>query len=71
VILRSQRKHNSKRPLPYYVEALAKGIRQREETTFSQSELRLPRHNHAVTEAGFVLKILGFVIALSIDCLDR
>jgi hypothetical protein len=71
VVLRSQRKHNSKRPMPYYVEAVAKGIRQRVETTFSQIELRLPRHIHAVTEAGFVLKILGFVLAFSVECLAR
>ena len=49
VILRAQRKKNSKRPLALCLEFLGKPIRQRVETTFSQLEARLPKHIHAVT----------------------
>ena len=63
IILQSQRKKNSKRPLLPWLEALGRPIRQRIETTFSQVESLLPRHIHAVTARCLVLKILCFFLA--------
>lgn len=71
IILQSQRKANSKRPLAPWLEALARPIRQRIETTFSQLEALLPRHIHAVTERGFVLKTICFLLAISLNYLQR
>jgi hypothetical protein len=70
VILRSQRKSNSKRPLPVCLEFLAKPVRQRVETTFSQLEALLPKHIHAVTPHGLVLKLVCFLLAVSFSYLD-
>ena len=65
IVLRSQRKRNAKRPLPAWLEFLAKPVRQRVETTFSQLEALLPKHIHAVTAQGFVLKVVCFLLAVS------
>ena len=37
------------------------------ETTFSRITFFLPRKIHAVTDAGFELKVMGFIIALSLN----
>lgn len=37
------------------------------ETTFSQISMLLPKKIHAVTDAGFELKILGFIMAIAIN----
>lgn len=63
IILQSQRKKNSKRPLLPWLEALGRPIRQRIETTFSQVESLLPKHIHAVTARCVALKILCFFLA--------
>lgn len=69
IILQSQRKSNSKRPLLPWLQALGRPIRQRVETTFSQLEALLPKHIHAVTPKCLVLKILCFLLALSFKAL--
>lgn len=69
--LRAQRKKNSKRPLPLCFEFLGKPIRQRVETTFSQFEALLPKHIHAVTPHGFTLKVVCFLLAVSISYFTR
>lgn len=71
ITLRAQRKKNSKRPLPLCLEFLGKPIRQRVETTFSQFEALLPRHIHAVTSRGFTLKVICFLLAVSISYFQR
>jgi len=71
ITLRAQRKKNSKRPLPLCLEFLGKPIRQRIETTFSQFEALLPHHIHAVTEQGFTLKVVCFLLAVSISYFQR
>jgi hypothetical protein len=71
IILQSQRKANSQRPLAPWLEFLAKPVRQRIETTFSQLEALLPKHIHAVTQRGFVLKTMCFLLAVSISHLIR
>lgn len=70
IILRPQRKKNSQRPLPVLpvcLEFLGKPVRQRVETTFSQIEALLPRHIHAVTQKGFVLKTICFLLVTSLN----
>lgn len=62
ILLQSQRKKNSKRPLLPWLEALGRPIRQRIEATFSQVEALLPRHIHAVTPRGLILKTLCFFL---------
>lgn len=71
ITLRAQRKKNSKRPLPLCLEFLGKPIRQRVETTFSQIEALLPKHIHAVTPQGFTLKVVCFLLAVSISYFTR
>jgi len=71
ILLQSQRKGNAKRPLAPWLEFLGKPVRQRIETTFSQLEALLPRHIHAVTQRGFVLKTMCFLLAVSIGYLTR
>jgi hypothetical protein len=69
VTLQPQRKKNSKRPLPTWLEFLGKPVRQRIETSFSQITSLFPKHIHAVTPQGFVLKVICFLLAFSIQCL--
>jgi hypothetical protein len=69
ILLQPQRKKNSKRPLPLWREFLSKPVRQRIETSFSQLTNLFPKHIHAVTPQGFVLKIICFLLAFSIQCL--
>lgn len=66
ITLQPQRKKNSKRPLPLWEEFLSKPIRQRVETTFSALTSMFPKHIHAVTKRGFVIKLVCFLIALAI-----
>lgn len=67
--LQPLRKKNSKRPLPAWLEFLSKPVRQRIETAFSQVTNFFPKHIHAVTAQGFVLKVVCFLLAYSIQCL--
>ena len=67
--LQALRKKNSKRPLAACLEFLAQPVRQRIETAFSQITALFPKHIHAVTPHGFVLKLTCFLLAYSIQCL--
>ena len=69
ITLQPQRKKNSKRPFSACCEFVLKPVRQHIETTFSQVTLRFPKHIHAVTAQGFVLKIVCFLLAYSIQSL--
>ncbi len=69
--LLAQRKKNSKRPHPAWVEFLAHPVRKRIETSFSQITSVFPKHVHAVTAQGFELKLICFVLAFSLQCLSR
>jgi hypothetical protein len=66
--LQAQRKKNSLRPLSLCREFIGKPVRQHIETAFSQVTLRFPKHIHAVTAQGFVLKIVCFLLAYSFQC---
>ena len=62
-----QRKRNSRRwdePWRAYYKQL---MRKRIETAFSQIKAMFPRHIHAVSFRGFLLKVSLFVIAFAID----
>ena len=69
--LLAQRKKNSKRPHPAWVEFLSHPVRKRIETSFSQLTNLFPKHIHAVTAQGFVLKLVCFLLAFSVQCLSR
>lgn len=64
-----ERKENSHRHHVYEDWKDLKFFRRKIETTFSYITALLPRKIHAVTDAGFELKVMGFVIALSINFL--
>ena len=70
IVLQPQRKKNSKRPLPLCQEFLFKPVRQQVEIAFSQITNLFPRHIHAVTPDGFVLKVVCFLLAYSLRCLQ-
>lgn len=62
-----QRKRNSKRwddPLRAYYKQL---MRKRIETVFSQITNMMPRHIHAISFRGFLLKVSMFIIAFALD----
>jgi len=62
-----QRKKSSLRAdAPHWV-YLKKQIRQKIEQTFSQITARFPKHIHAVTAKGFILKIVLFLLVHNFD----
>jgi len=61
------RKHNSKRPVPDYVQFLQHYKRKVIETSGSLLSQPLPKSIHAVTAKGFELKVMLFVLALSVN----
>jgi hypothetical protein len=60
-------KNNSKRPVPGYIQFLQHHKRKVIETTGSLISQLLPKSIHAVTAKGFELKVMLFVLALSIN----
>jgi hypothetical protein len=67
--LQPMRKKGSTRPFPPYVRFLQYYFRKRIETSGSLIEQMLPKSIHAVTAAGFELKVVLFVIVLSVSFL--
>lgn len=63
------RKQNSKRALPSYETYLRELHRKYIETAGSLITKRFPKVIHAVTPAGFELKLVLFLLAYSVDCL--
>jgi hypothetical protein len=61
------RKRNSKRPVPPWMHFLLAHYRKAVETAGSLLERLLPKSIHAVTAEGFELKLVLFVLALSIS----
>ncbi len=62
-----QRRRNAKRfddPLKAYYKQL---MRKRIETVFSQITMMMPRHIHAVSFRGFLLKVSLFIIAFTLE----
>ena len=67
IYLQVQRKKNSQRADESWMSYLKKAMRQKMEQTFSQITRLFPKHIHAVTEKGFILKITLFLLAFSLD----
>jgi hypothetical protein len=67
--LKAQRKKNSKRLLPPWEEFLGKPVRQYIETAFGGLSGLFSKKIHAVTPQGFELKIVWFLLVVSIQCL--
>lgn len=65
------RKKNSKRAIPPWETYLREVYRKYIETTGSLFMQRFPKTIHAVTAAGFELKLVLFLLAYSVDCLAR
>ncbi len=65
--LSAMRKRNSLRPVPAYVQFVQHYKRKIIETTGSLISQFLPKSIHAVTSKGFELKIMLFVLALSVN----
>jgi hypothetical protein len=63
------RKQHSTRPLPPSIASVQPYYRKRIETVGSVTERMLPNTMHAVTAAGFELKVFLFVLACSLNCL--
>lgn len=61
------RKKNAKRQFPAWIQYLQHHFRKRIETTGSLLERLLPKSIHAVTAVGFELKVVLFVLAVSIN----
>lgn len=61
------RQARSKRPHSAAQQFLLQHFRKRVETTCSQLVARFPRHIHAVTAAGFVLKLVLFLFVHTLD----
>ncbi len=65
--LSAMRKRNSRRPVPAYVQFVQHYKRKIIETSGSLISQFLPKSIHAVTSKGFELKIMLFVLALSVN----
>jgi hypothetical protein len=63
------RKRNAKRAIPPYLAYVQHYYRKMIDTVGSLIERILPKTIHAVTAAGFELKVFLFVLAYSINCL--
>lgn len=66
IALKPMRKKNTKRPFAPWVRYLQHYHRKRVETSGSVIEQMLPKTIHAVTPAGFELKVVLFVLAFSL-----
>ena len=67
IILKIQRKSNSQRPDQAWEAAYKKQLRQRIEQAFSHITMRFPKTIHAITEVGFLIKIVLFLLAYSLE----
>jgi hypothetical protein len=67
VVFRVQRKRNSRRRERPWREYYKQLMRKRVETTFSRITAMFPRHIHAVSFRGFLLKVSLFVFAFALD----
>lgn len=69
ILLAAERKANSKRGQSVIYARYGKKIRKKIETSFSEMVSWLPRRIHAVTNRGFVLKLMMLVTAFSMSFL--
>ncbi len=72
VVMKPARKKNSKRATdPYVVVHYEQYTRKRVETAFSQITKFFPKSIHAVTQRGFELKVICFILAFAIQFLQQ
>ncbi len=62
-----QRRSNSRRKDPPWIDFLKEHMRKGIETTFSEIKARMLRHLHAVTKEGFFMKIALFIISYTFE----
>ena len=67
VKLKIQRKSNSKCPDQAWESSYKKSVRQRIEQVLSHITMRFPKKIHAVTQSGFLIKIVLFLLAYSLE----
>jgi Transposase DDE domain len=65
------RKSNSKRKREPYQEFLIESMRKRVETTFSEISTLLPKKIHAVTDYGFILKVIIFLFSYTLNKIEN
>jgi hypothetical protein len=65
--LLTARKANSKRPHKPWVEYLISISRKRIEDAFSDIAKYMPKTVHAVTEKGFLIKLIAFIWGYTLD----
>ena len=61
ILLLAARKSNSKKEHPPYLEYLITFARKRIETAFSDIAKYMPKRIHAVTDTGFLIKLVAFI----------
>ena len=69
VTLMIQRRSNAKRKDEPWIRFLKEQMRKRIETTFSQIKALFPRTIHAVTFQGFLVKLVLFILAFTLNTL--
>jgi hypothetical protein len=70
IFMKPARKKNSKRATdPYVVVHYEQYVRKRIETAFSRITNFFPKHIHAVTQRGFELKVIFFILAFAMSFL--
>ena len=69
IAFQPMRRENMKHQFPPWIRYLQHHFRKRIETMGSLLERLLPKSIHAVTACGFELKVVLFVLAVSINCL--
>ena len=69
ILLAAERRSNSKRGQSLIYARYGKKTRKRIETSFSEMIRWLPRHIHAVTNQGFILKLMLLITAFSMSFL--
>lgn len=67
VAILAERKQNSRRADSPAMAFIKKAMRKRIETTFSEIEAAFPRSIHAVTPQGFILKLVLFLFAYTLN----
>lgn len=67
ILLLAERKANTKRGQSVIYHLYGKKIRKKIETAFSKLMSWFPRHIHAVTNQGFILKLMMFITAFSLS----
>jgi hypothetical protein len=66
--LLAARKKNAKRQHEPWIEYIISNYRKRVETSFSDMKKCFPMSIHAVTDKGFLIKLITFIFAYTLNC---